>query len=200
VNELDLDQDLADRPIIAMISRLAAQKGCDLLVDVIEDVLRLDVGLVILGAGEERYQALLVEFGEKYPGSIAVKIGFDEPLAHRIMAGADMLLLPSRYEPCGLTQMYALKYGTVPVVRATGGLDDTIVPFNPETGEGNGFKFSPYESVVFLGVIRQAVDLFLNSQAWKRLIVNGMKADFSWEESARKYILLYEKVRKGRQK
>ncbi len=200
VNELDLDQDLADRPIIAMISRLAAQKGCDLLVDVIEDVLRLDVGLVILGAGEERYQTLLVEFGEKYPGSIAVKIGFDEPLAHRIMAGADMLLLPSRYEPCGLTQMYALKYGTVPVVRATGGLDDTIVPFNPETGEGNGFKFSPYESVAFLGVIRQAVDLFLNSQVWKRLMVNGMKADFSWEESARKYILLYEKVRKGRQK
>jgi len=200
VNEMGIDQHLVGRPVLAMISRLAAQKGCDLLVRVAEDLVRLDAGLVILGAGDEKYQVDLSELAKKYPESIAVRIDFDEPLAHRIMAGADMLLLPSRYEPCGLTQMYALKYGTVPVVRATGGLDDTIVPFNPETGEGNGFKFSPYESVAFLGVIRQAVDLFLNSQAWKKLMVNGMKADFSWEESARKYILLYEKVRKGRQK
>jgi len=199
VNEMGIDQHLVGRPVLAMISRLAAQKGCDLLVRVAEDLVRLDAGLVILGAGDEKYQVDLSELAKKYPESIAVRIDFDEPLAHRIMAGADMLLLPSRYEPCGLTQMYALKYGTVPVVRATGGLDDTIVPFNPETGEGNGFKFSPYESAAFLGVVRQAVDLFLNSKAWKRLMVNGMKADFSWEESARKYILLYEKVRGKRQ-
>jgi len=196
VNELDLDQRLVDRPILSMTSRLAAQKGCDLLVDVIEDVLRMDVGLVILGAGEERYQTLLVEFGEKYPKSIAVRIGFDEPLAHRIMAGADMLLVPSRYEPCGLTQIYALRYGTVPIVRATGGLDDTIDQFQHNSGEGTGFKFVEYEAGAFLEKIKEAVKAFEGRRGWAKLLENGMRVDFSWETSARGYIALYEKVKK----
>ena len=108
------------------------------------------------------------------------------------MAGADIFLIPSRYEPCGLTQMYALKYGTVPIVRATGGLDDTIVPFDPKTGEGNGFKFSAYEPNAFLETIRKALEVFQDPKAWQRLMANGMKADFSWEQSAQSYRALYE--------
>jgi starch synthase len=110
------------------------------------------------------------------------------------MAGVDIFLIPSRYEPCGLTQMYALKYGTVPVVRATGGLDDTIVPFDPLTKEGNGFKFGPYKPSAFFSAIRQAVNLFQDPRIWKRLMTNGMKADFSWDKSARRYLEIYRSV------
>ncbi|OEU50637.1 MAG: starch synthase [Desulfobacterales bacterium C00003060] len=195
VHEMGLDRHILNRPVLAVVSRLVAQKGCGLLVQVIEDLLMLDVGLVILGVGEERYQTLLGKFSEKYPESIAVRIGFDESLAHRIMAGADMFLIPSQYEPCGLTQVYALKYGTVPIVRATGGLGDTIDAFDPDSGEGTGFKFSEYEAKAFLNKIKDALKLFEDGPAWMRLVRNGMRADFSWEKSAREYISLYEKVR-----
>ena len=191
---MGLDPHILNRPVLAVVSRLVAQKGCDLLVQVIEDLLMLDVGLVILGVGEERYQTLLGKFSEKYPESIAVRIGFDESLAHRIMAGADMFLIPSQYEPCGLTQVYALKYGTVPIARATGGLGDTIDAFDPDSGEGTGFKFSEYEAKAFLNKIKDALNLFEDRPGWMRLVRNGMRADF-WEKSAREYISLYEKVR-----
>jgi starch synthase len=192
IQEINLDHSLTKRPLLGMISRLDAQKGLDLLVKILDDILALDVGLVVLGSGDDRIQEAIQEAAQRHPGRVGLTIGFDEPLAHRIMAGADAFLIPSRYEPCGLTQMYALKYGTVPIVRATGGLDDTIVPFDPKTGEGNGFKFSAYEPNTFLEAIRKAVDLFHNPKVWQRLMANGMNADFSWERSAQRYRALYE--------
>ncbi len=194
VKELGLHQRFVDRPVLGMVSRLAPQKGSDLLAQIVEDVVGLDAGLVILGAGEETYQALFLELGRKYHESVGVTIGFDEGLAHRIMAGVDMLLVPSHYEPCGLTQIYALKYGTVPIVRATGGLDDTIDAFDPGSGEGTGFKFSDYEARAFLDKIREALKVFEDGSGWMKLVESGMRADFSWEKSAREYVSLYEKV------
>lgn len=195
VKELGLPQRFVDRPLLGMVSRLSAQKGCDLLAQIVEDIVGLDAGLVILGAGEETYQALFLELGRKYPESVAVRIGFDEALAHRIITGADMLLVPSQYEPCGLTQIYGLKYGTVPIVRATGGLDDTVQAFDRNSGEGTGFKFVEYEPGVFLDQIKDAVKVFEDRPGWMKLVQNGMQADFSWEKSAREYVSLYEKVR-----
>jgi starch synthase len=197
LREMGLDPDLNERPLLGMVSRLDAQKGLDLLLEILNGIMALDAGLVVLGSGGESIQQALREVTELHNGSVGLFIGFDEPLAHRIMAGADMLLIPSRYEPCGLTQMYALKYGTVPVVRATGGLDDTIIPFDITTKEGNGFKFGPYEPDAFLSAIRQAVDLFDDKEAWKRLMANGMKADFSWDRSARNYLEIYRSLVEG---
>ncbi len=194
VREVGLEERCKDRPIFAVISRLTAQKGYDLLLQIVDDVVRLDAGLVILGAGEQKYQRALGDLAQRYHERIAVRIGFDEPLARRILAGADMLLVPSRYEPCGMTQIYALRYGTVPIVRATGGLSDTIQQFDPKSGEGTGFKFVEYEKVAFLAQIQEAVRTYYDGPAWERLIKNGMKANFSWEEPAQKYASLYEKV------
>lgn len=194
IQEMALDPSLGKRPLLGMISRLDAQKGLDLLVQILDDILTMDVGLVVLGSGDEHIQQAIQKVAQRYSGRVGMKIGFDEPLAHRIMAGVDVFLIPSRYEPCGLTQMYALRYGAVPVVRATGGLDDTVVSLDPQTGEGNGFKFVAYEPEAFLEAIRDAVDLFPDSRAWKKLTANGMKADFSWEQSARNYLELYESL------
>jgi len=195
VREMGLDERFLERPVLAMVSRLAAHKGYDLLLEIAEDVVALDAGLVVLAAGEQEYQRALGQAGGRFPENVAVKIGFDEPLAHRIMAGADIFLAPSQYEPCGLTQIYALKYGTVPVVRATGGLDDTIQPFEQTSGQGNGFKFSEYKVEDFLAQIKEALEIYDNKAAWQKLVENGMRADFSWEESARRYVQLYEKVK-----
>jgi len=196
IQEMGLDSALNKRPMLGIVSRLDVQKGIDLLVQILDDIVSLDVGLVILGSGDEQIQQAIQQAARRHPGRISLRIGFDEPLAHRIMAGADIFLIPSRYEPCGLTQMYALKYGTVPVVRATGGLDDTILQFDPRKGKGNGFKFKPYKAAAFLQAIREAVALFTDLKAWRRLMANGMKADFSWEQSARKYLELYESLNK----
>jgi starch synthase len=125
---------------------------------------------------------------------MGIQIAFNEPLAHRIIAGVDILLIPSLYEPCGLTQMYALKYGTVPVGRATGGLNDTIAQFDVKTGKGNGFKFGPFEPTAFLASIQQALDLFKKPKAWARLMANGMDSNFSWDSSAGKYLELYHSL------
>ena len=196
IQQMGLDPTLGKRPLLGMVSRLDVQKGLDLLVRILDDILSLDVGLVILGSGDVQIQQAIQQAAQRYPGQISLQIGFDEPLAHRIMAGADIFLIPSRYEPCGLTQMYALKYGTVPLVRATGGLDDTIVQFISRTGKGNGFKFRPYEAAAFLQAIREAVALFTDLKAWRKLMANGMKADFSWEQSGRKYLELYKSLTK----
>ena len=194
LNEMKLDPFLAKRPLLGMISRLDTQKGLDLLVKSVDDLLALDVGLVVLGSGGEGMQEALQKVAGSHAGRVGLTIGFDERLAHRIMAGADIFLIPSRYEPCGLTQMYALKYGTVPVVRATGGLEDTVVAFDPEKGEGNGFKFGPYEPEAFLAAVQQAVEIFQDSKSWGRIMANGMKEDFSWDRSAGKYKELYRSV------
>ncbi|NIO04421.1 MAG: glycogen synthase GlgA [Proteobacteria bacterium] len=194
MREMGLDLSLRDRPLFGMVSRLDKQKGLDLLVEILEDILSMDVGLVILGSGEEQIQESLQQAAVRHPKRIGLKLGFDEALAHRIMAGADIFLIPSRYEPCGLTQMYALKYGTVPVVRATGGLEDTIVTFDPRRGTGNGFKFRDYDPDAFLGAIRKAVEYFQDSKRWEKVVTNAMGADFSWDRSARAYLDLYKSL------
>jgi len=192
IREAGLDPSLLERPVLGMTARLSHQKGCDLLLGILDELAAMKVGIVILGEGEPAYEDALREAAEKYPGTVAVTIGFDEALAHRIMAGADIFLVPSLYEPCGLTQMYALKYGTVPVVRATGGLEDTIEEFDPGSRSGNGFKFGPYEPGAFLDAIRRATDLWSDREAWEALMRNGMREDFSWNRSAERYLDLYQ--------
>ena len=194
IQEMGLNPSVIKKPLLGMISRLDNQKGFDLLVQMLDEILELDVGLTILGSGDEGIQRDIEAAAERHPGRVGFEVGFNERLAHRIMAGADIFLIPSRYEPCGLTQMYALKYGTVPVVRATGGLDDTVVQFNLQTGEGNGFKFGPNKPAAFIEAIRQAVNLFQDSRTWKILMTNGMKADFSWDQSAHRYLEIYHSV------
>ena len=192
MEELGLRPSSNEQPLLGMVSRLSSQKGFDLVLQIAEDAVKLKALLVILGEGDEIYQSALVDLSRKHGENIAVRIGFDDPLAHRIMAGADMLLIPSLYEPCGLTQMYALKYGTVPIVRATGGLDDTIEPFDPAKKSGNGFKFGPYKAEALLGAVQEAFLVFRNKEAWKTLMLNGMKEDFSWDRSARRYLGIYQ--------
>lgn len=181
-------------PIIGLTTRLAQQKGCDILAEAVDELLASGVFLVLLGQGEERYERQIAELGKKHRGRFGVKIGFDNVLAHKIEAGSDMFLMPSRYEPCGLNQMYSLKYGTIPVVRATGGLDDTIKEFDPEAGTGNGFKFSEYSSEALIEETNKALSVFKNKKLWQKLVRNAMKEDFSWERSAQKYIEVYEKA------
>ena len=194
IQETGLDPAVSKKPLLGMITRLDTQKGLDLLVHILDDLMALDLGLVVLGSGDEGISRAIQEAVDRYPGRINLTKGFNEPLAHRIMAGTDIFLIPSRYEPCGLTQMYALKYGTVPIVRATGGLKDTIVQFNVKTCEGNGFRFGPYKPDSFLRAVRAATKLFNNAETWQRLISNGMKADFSWDRSAGSYMNLYESL------
>ena len=198
MREMNIKAGLRRRPLLAMISRLDAQKGLDLLVKILNDILALDVGLVVLGSGDEGIHMAIKEASENHPGKVGIHIGFNDPLAHQILAGADIFLIPSRYEPCGLTQMYALKYAAVPVVRATGGLNDTVTQYNKKTGKGNGFKFGPYKAGAFLQAIRQAVSLYGDSKMWRQIISNGMSMDFSWESSAKKYEEIYASLLKKR--
>ncbi|HEY1269916.1 MAG TPA: glycosyltransferase, partial [Candidatus Binatia bacterium] len=181
-------------PLVGIVSRLADQKGIDLLLDIVDRVLAMDLQLVILGAGDQKYQELIAALPAAHPKRIGVEIGFDNALAHKIEAGADIFLMPSRYEPCGLNQIYSLKYGTVPVVRATGGLDDTIEDFDPLSGKGNGFKFVEYSGEAFLSAIKRALAVYVNEKAWKQVVANGMAADFSWERSAADYLQLYRQA------
>ncbi len=181
-------------PLIGMISRLTDQKGFDLLTDIMEKIMNLGAQFVLLGTGEEKYNLLFQKFGQKYPNQAGVRISFDNALAHKIEAGADMFLMPSRYEPCGLNQIYSLKYGTVPIVRATGGLEDTIQDFNPQTGEGNGFKFQEYSSSQLLASVQRALKVYQEKTIWEKLMRRGMAADFSWEQSARAYAEVYENL------
>jgi starch synthase len=181
-------------PLLGIISRLADQKGFDLIGEVLDDIMALGVQLVVLGTGEKRYHELFEKAHRKHPTQVAVALTFNNELAHRIEAGSDMFLMPSRYEPCGLNQLYSLRYGTVPIVRATGGLEDTIDDYSPSTGEGTGFKFKKYDSHEMLHTIRRAVHAFADAPAWRKLMRNGMAKDFSWETSARKYIQLYRNL------
>ncbi len=191
---------LMDRPLLGVVSRLADQKGLDLIAAVVERVAAADLGFALLGTGEEAYHQLFSQFASRHPDHVAVHLGFDNRLAHKIEAGADMFLMPSRYEPCGLNQIYSLRYGTVPIVRATGGLYDTVKPFDPERGEGVGFHFSRYEADVFWDAIKRAVAVFEQPAMWRRLMRNAMVMDFSWKSSARQYLALYDKVVAERQR
>lgn len=181
-------------PVVGIISRLADQKGFDLIGEVLDDLMAIGVQFVILGTGEKRYHDLFEKAHKKYPTKIAVSLTFNNDLAHLIEAGSDMFLMPSRYEPCGLNQLYSLRYGTVPIVRATGGLDDTIDDYTPSTGEGTGFKFKNYNSRDMLHAVQRAVQAYSDHAAWRKLMRSGMAKDFSWETSARKYIQLYRNL------
>jgi starch synthase len=177
-----------------MISRLADQKGFDLLMEILEELFALDIGFVLLGTGEQKYHDLFTQVAHKYPQKAGVRIAYDDRLAHKIEAGADLFLMPSKYEPCGLNQIYSLKYGTIPVVRATGGLDDTIIHYDPATKKGNGFKFTRYEAKEFLNTLKAAIRIYSEPEHWRQLLRNAMMADFSWERSSEAYLQLYRKA------
>jgi starch synthase len=194
LREAQLPESLMNRPLLGAISRLADQKGFDLLAAVSDKLVDQDIGLVILGVGENKYHRLLTDLAERYPEKVSVQLRFDERLAHKIEAGADIFLMPSRYEPCGLNQIYSLRYGTVPIVRATGGLYDTIKPFSPAKGEGVGFSFDQYEADSFWRAFMEALTFFEQPETWQQLIQNGMTADFSWKSSALEYLELYKKT------
>jgi starch synthase len=191
-----LGSDL-DTPLIGMVSRLADQKGFDLLKEVADDIVDLGANLVVLGTGQKEYHEFLTDLAERHPGRVAAHLAFDNELAHWIEAGSDMFLMPSLYEPCGLNQMYSLRYGTVPVVRATGGLVDTVADYDPATGEGTGFAFTDYDARAMLGAIERAVTVFRDEGAWAALVRRGMEQDFGWEASAAKYIDLYGRAREA---
>ena len=186
-------------PLIGIVSRFVGQKGFDLIEQIATELLSQELAMVALGAGEPRYEKLLREFARTYPAKFSVKVAYDNILAHKIEAGSDIFLMPSRYEPCGLNQIYSLKYGTVPVVRATGGLDDTIEAFDPVTGRGTGFKFHAYDGVALLAAIQEALAVYTKEPAvWRRIQLNGMGKDFSWQVSALEYAKLYEAAWKSR--
>jgi starch synthase len=182
------------RPLVGIVSRLVDQKGFDLIAEVIPTLSSYG-SFAVLGTGDPRYETLLRELAAAHPDRFAVKIGFDESLAHLIEGAADMFLMPSRFEPCGLNQMYSMRYGTVPVVRAIGGLDDTVTDYNDAAGTGTGFKFTPYTPAALLGALARAREAFGNPSIWRRLQVAGMQQDFSWDRSAREYVKLYESAR-----
>jgi starch synthase len=183
-----------ETPVLGIVSRFAAQKGFDLIADIASDLARLPLIITALGSGDKEYQDMLLKLQKQHPEKIAVRVAYDNALSHKIEAGADMFLMPSRYEPCGLNQMYSLKFGTVPIVRATGGLDDTIEPWDPTTGKGTGFKFSAYSGVALLNSIQEALRAFKDQAGWQKLMINGMKKDFSWNASAREYVKVYERL------
>ncbi len=182
----------AERPIIAIISRLVAQKGYDLIRQAAGGILDTGAFFIALGAGAREYEDFLQSWHDAAPHRVGIYKGYaGEPLAHQIEAGADIFLMPSLYEPCGLNQMYSMAYGTVPVVRATGGLDDTVQSFDPATGKGNGFKFGRYSASAMLEKIREALYFYSQPATWVNIQRNGMAADNSWLATARKYIGLY---------
>lgn len=184
-----------DRPVIANITRLTAQKGIDLIMQVVGEVLSTGAFIVSLGSGEKRYEDFWQSLRDHAPRQVGIYRGYNEPLAHLIEAGADMFMMPSKFEPCGLNQMYSLRYGTVPIVRAVGGLDDTVQNWDGVSGTGNGFKFGPYRADRFLEKIYEALFAYGDKDTWRRIQRNGMSVDNSWENAARKYVELYEWVK-----
>jgi len=185
-------------PVLGIVSRFADQKGFDLIAAIAKELMQEDVILTVLGTGERRYEELFETLANEFPGRVGVRIGYDNELAHKIEAGADVFLMPSRYEPCGLNQIYSLKYGTVPIVRATGGLDDTVESFDVEHGTGTGFKFEPYTGAALLDAVRLALHHFTDERIWKRIQLNGMSKDFSWKRPAMEYAKLYKAARLAR--
>ncbi len=190
VAEFGLPEEAMDRPLIGIVSRFTRQKGTDILAEVAGQMVAEGIYLVALGTGDPEYEEFFRGMAAEHPGQIAVRVGFDNRLAHLIEGGADMFLMPSRYEPCGLNQIYSLRYGTVPVVRATGGLDDTIE-------EGTGFKFREYSGAALLGAVREAARAFGNQDLWREMMVRGMQKDFSWKASAAAYSALYRRLLGG---
>jgi len=186
-----------DRPIIAIISRLVSQKGYDLIRQLANAILQTGCFFIALGAGAKEYEDFLQSWHDQAPRQVGIYKGYaGEPLAHQIEAGADMFLMPSQYEPCGLNQMYSMRYGTVPIVRATGGLEDTVKQFDAGNGEGTGFKFGPYDAGALLEKIRQALYFYGRPELWKVIQQNGMQVDNSWTAAAKRYVELYQEIMK----
>jgi starch synthase len=190
-----------DRPLIAMVSRMTEQKGLDLVAAVAAQLPSLDATFTIVGTGDRRFETMWESLAAAYPDRFGVFIGFDERRAHLVEAGADIFLMPSRYEPCGLNQMYSMRYGTVPVVRAVGGLVDTVKPYNPKNGQGTGFLFSDYDPRALWDAIQRALSIHRDKpNAWRRLQINGMSRDFSWDHAAAEYVKVYKRVTAARKK
>jgi len=192
--QLGLEED-PDIPLLGLVSRLTEQKGLDLLVWILAELIGEGVQLVVLGLGDEKYENSFRSMAAAAPDRMAALITFDEPLSHKLYAACDMMLVPSLFEPCGLTQMIAMRYGTLPVVRETGGLKDSVIPYNKYTGEGNGFSFANYNAHELLFTLKDAVQVYReNKAAWAGMVQNAMAADFSWAVSAAKYMELYRKL------
>jgi len=198
LREFGVSSEDARPPVIGIVSRFAAQKGFDLIAQVMDRLAREEMIVVALGSGDREYQDMFQRLGKQFPQKIAVKIAYDNALAHKIEAGSDMFLMPSKYEPCGLNQIYSLRYGTVPIVRATGGLDDTIENWDPRTQKGTGFKFTGYTGEALLATVRTALQAFQDRSGWEKLMRNGIAKDFSWNASAKEYVRVYERARQFR--
>jgi starch synthase len=183
-------------PLAGMISRLTDQKGLDLVVEAMEEMMALDLQLIILGTGQKKYHKLFQQIASRYPRKVGLCLSFDNELAHKIEAGCDMFLMPSKFEPCGLNQLYSLRYGTIPIVRSTGGLADTVIPHDRENG--TGFTFSKYSVEDMMGAIRQALKIYSNSPEWNALVIRAMSQDWSWDRSAREYLKLYQSIKARR--
>lgn len=187
-------------PVIGMISRLADQKGFDLLEEALPELMAKELQFVLLGTGAPKYHKLFTKLAKRYPKKVSVALRFDDRLAHQIEAGADMFLMPSRYEPCGLNQMYSLVYGTIPIVRATGGLADTITEFDRARCTGNGFVFSEYSAAALLQAVERALAVWADQKIWVRLVKSAMRSNFSWKNSASKYVRLYARLEAAKRK
>jgi starch synthase len=201
-NRRQLQQELGlpvrpDVPIIGIISRLTAQKGFDLIENVLEEILQMDIQLVLLGKGDEHYKYVFENAAYWHKDKVSANITFNDTLAQRIYAGSDMFLMPSLFEPCGLGQIFSFRYGAIPIVRETGGLNDTVISYNEDTGTGNGFTFKNYNAHDMLNTIRRAVDFYYNKKdVWDLLVQRGMRADFSWDKSAQAYLDMYKNTLK----
>ena len=194
IKSVKLPENTMNRPLIGIITRLAEQKGIDLIVDAAKEIIELGASIVLLGTGDEKYNSLCRRIGEVYPEYISSNVTFDNALAHKIEAGSDMFLMPSRYEPCGLNQLYSLRYGTVPIVRATGGLDDTIRDLNLDKKKGNGIKFENATKENMLDAVSRAIKLYNNKELWTSIQQRIMNLDFSWKTSALHYKDLYTRL------
>jgi starch synthase len=189
-----VDLPSSKSPLVGMVTRLADQKGLDIVIEALPEIADLDMHTIILGTGDEKYHKLLTEAATLYQNRMRVLLQYNDNIAKNIYAGCDLYLMPSRYEPCGLGQMIALRYGTVPVVRKTGGLVDTVSEYNPETRMGTGFLFQEYSALALVTCLQRAINVYADRQSWKRLVRSGMKQDFSWERSAKEYINIYRKA------
>ncbi|MBP5304370.1 MAG: glycosyltransferase, partial [Lachnospiraceae bacterium] len=185
----------SDVPVFIMIGRLTEQKGMDLLDCIMDELMQLPIELVVLGTGDKKYEDMLLYYQEKYKGKLSANIRFDNALSHRMYAGADALLMPSLFEPCGLSQIIAMRYGTLPIVRETGGLKDSVISYNKYDGSGTGFSFANYNAHELLFLIKDVLGVYYdNKKAWNKLIHQAMKEDFSWTKSAVNYVNMYKNL------
>ncbi len=198
-NKVNLQEQLGltvdpEKAMIGIVSRLVDQKGFDIIADAMGEITSMDVQLVVLGTGDAKYEELFKQNAWYHPKNVSANITFSNQMAHKIYAASDLFLMPSLFEPCGLSQMIAMRYGTIPIVRETGGLKDSVQPYNEFTGEGNGFSFYPYSSHDMIYTLRNALRFFADKEVWHPLMKRAMKTDFSWENSAKQYSEMYESL------